>query len=555
MAFTSFNFLVFVAATVLVYYVAPRKFRWLVLLAASYTFYLMSSPKTFVFILLTTVITFLGGIQIDKANQECREYIDAHKDSLSRDEKKAIKEQYKHSKKKHAAIVLIADFGILAILKYFRYYIEAMGIPGLSAMTGSLLIPLGISFYTFQSAAYIIDIYRDKIRADRNIVKFALFTSFFPQIIQGPIARYDHLANQLYEGHSFEYNNLAHGAQLMLWGFFKKLVIADRVAIMVSAVFDNYQDYQGWAVFAALIGYTIQIYGDFSGGIDIARGVARCMGIDMGHNFKRPYFSDSLSEFWRRWHMSLSFWCRDYIFFSISLSKTFGKMGKSLRKVLGDRVGKLFPVLCAQMATFITIGLWHGAEFKYVAYGLYNGIVIISGLLLEPYFKKWIEALHINIESKGWKLFQILRTMLIVICGRVFPKAASFTVALSMFASIFKFSNKLGIKDTIHAMGLTKYDYIVLFVGCLIWFCVSLIEEREERLARAGEETGGSIVAGKATGVVSTIVETGAEFRNALDKKPLPVRWAVYIVAVMAVIIFGVYGVGYDASTFIYRGF
>ena len=145
--------------------------------------------------------------------------------------------------------------------------------------------------------------------------------------------------------------------------------------------------------------------------------------------------------------------------------------------------------------------------------------------------------------------------MLIVICGRVFPKAASFTVALSMFASIFKFRNKLGIKDTIHAMGLTKYDYIILFLGCLIWFCVSLIEEREERLARAGEETGGSIVAGKATGVVSTIVETGAEFRNALDKKPLPVRWAVYIVAVMAVIIFGVYGVGYDASTFIYRGF
>ena len=555
MAFTSFNFLVFVLATVLVYYIAPIKARWIVLLAASYAFYLMSSPKTFVFIILTTLITFWGGLKIDAANKNCREYIDANKENLTRDEKKAIKEQYKKSKKKYAALVLIADFGILAILKYFRYYIQALGIPGLSSMAGSLLIPLGISFYTFQSAAYIIDIYRDKYSADRNLVKFALFTSFFPQIIQGPIARYDHLANQLYEGHKFDYVNIAHGAQLILWGFFKKLVIADRVAIMVSQVFDNYQDYQGWAIFVALIGYTIQIYGDFSGGIDIARGVARCMGIDMSHNFKRPYFSDSLSEFWRRWHMSLSFWCRDYIFFSISLSKTFGKMGKDLRSVLGDRVGKLFPVIVAQMATFLTIGLWHGAEFKYIAYGIYNGIVIISSLLLEPYFKKWIEALHINAEGAAWKLFQILRTLLIVVCGRVFPKAASFKVAVKMIASMFKFKSNMGILDTVHSMGLTKWDYLILACGCLAIFIDSLIQEIEERRAAAGEKPASSIIAGKAATATAVIVETGAEFRNTLDKQIFPLRWILYAVVVVVVVVFGVYGAGYDASTFIYRGF
>lgn len=554
MAFTSFNFLLFVAATVLVYYIAPTRFKWVVLLIASYAFYLLSSAKTFVFIVMTTVITFWGGINIDKANQDCRTYLDENKDTLSRDEKKAIKEQYKKRKKRAAAAVLIADFGILAVLKYFRYYIEALGIPGLSAMTGSILIPLGISFYTFQSAAYIIDIYRDKIRADRNIAKFALFTSFFPQIIQGPIARYDHLANQLYEGHDFEYNNLAHGAQLMMWGFFKKLVVADRIAILVTEVFDNYQDYQGWAIFVALIGYTIQIYGDFSGGIDIARGVARCMGIDMGHNFKRPYFSDSLSEFWRRWHMSLSFWCRDYIFFPISLSKTFGKMGKNLRKVLGDRVGKLFPVLVAQMATFITIGLWHGAEFKYVAYGLYNGLIIISGLLLEPYFKKWIAALHINVQGMGWKLFTVFRTMLIVVCGRVFPKAASFSVAISMIGSMFKIKSNMSIIKTVHAMGLTKWDYLILAVSCLIWLVVSIIQEREEMKAKAGETPGASIVAGKSGSTVA-IKETAAEFRNVLDKEPVITRWLAYLLLMAIILIFGVYGSGFDASTFIYRGF
>ena len=199
-------------------------------------------------------------------------------------------------------------------LKYFRYYIEilAQAYGGVQLDLG-VLIPLGISFYTFQSAAYIIDLYRSKIEADSSLPRFALFLSFFPQIVQGPIARYDQLAGQLYEGHSFSYTNFTHGMQLILWGFFKKLVIADRVAVLVSQVFDNYGDYHGAIVFVALLGYSVQIYADFSGGIDIARGVAGMMGIEMSHNFMRPYFSDSISEFWRRWHMSLSFWCRDYI--------------------------------------------------------------------------------------------------------------------------------------------------------------------------------------------------------------------------------------------------
>lgn len=531
MAFTSLNFLLFALLTVIVYYAIPVKGRWLVLLFASYAFYLLSSPKTFIFVLFTTAVTFFCGRSIGRCNSEHKAFMAENKASMSRDEKKAAKAANQKRKKKYVAIALILDFGILAVLKYFRYYLEALG---LGFDLGGILIPLGISFYTFQSAAYIIDIYRDKISPDTNIARFALFTAFFPQIIQGPISRHDQLAHQLYEGHEFDYRNLTHGAQLVLWGFFKKLVIADRVAILCDQVFDNYGDYSGEAVFVALLFYTIQIYADFSGGIDIARGVARCMGIDMTNNFMRPYFSDSLSSFWNRWHISLSHWCRDYIFYPVAMSKFFGKLGKNLRGVLGDRVGKLVPVIIAQYATFITIGIWHGAEFKYIAYGLYNGTVIVLGLLLEPYFRKIMEKLHINASSRWWKGFHYVRTFFIVVFGRIFPKAASFGAALTMFASMFRLHNGEPFAETLLSLGLNETDFLIILVSCIVWLVISLVEERDMRM-NGGDGTAG--------------------FRQAMDRMPLPVRWILILLMLTAVMALGVYGPGYDAGAFIYRGF
>ncbi|NLD20588.1 MAG: MBOAT family protein [Clostridiales bacterium] len=495
-------------------------------MAASYAFYLISSPSTFVFVLLTTVVTFFGGRYIGQKNTEHKAYLAEHKENLSKEEKKTVKVLVQKKKRVAVFITLATNFGVLAFVKYFRYYIELLvGIVSGIQLELGILIPLGISFYTFQTAAYIIDLYRGKIEADGNILKFALFVSFFPQIIQGPISRYDQLANQLYEGHRFSYTNFTYGMQLILWGFFKKLVIADRVAILVTEVFDNYTDYSGSIIFVTLLFYSIQIYADFSGGIDIARGVAQMMGIDMTHNFMRPYFSDSISEFWRRWHMSLSFWCRDYIFFPISLSKTFGKVGKSLRKVLGNRIGKLFPVLVAQMATFITIGLWHGAELKYIAYGLYNGGIIILGLLLEPQLKATVNKLHINVESKGWKLFQILRTFLLIVIGRVFPKAASFSAAITMFLSIFKGNGGRAFGDVFFELGLGWCDFFIIFGCCIIWFTISYKQEK------------------------------GVKIRKALEEKPLLYRWGILFAGLVIVLIFGIYGPGYDAAAFIYRGF
>jgi len=530
MAFTSFYFLIFALATVCLYYIIPSNWKWTLLLVASYVFYLLSSPKTFVFILATTIVTFFGGRKIGEYNASHNAFMAEHKQELSKEERKEAKAANQKKKRKIVALVLIIDFGILAVLKYFRYYLQALGVFD----TGMLLIPLGISFYTFQSAAYIIDLYRNKMEADQNIAKFALFTSFFPQIIQGPIPRHNELANQLYEGHSFDFRNITYGGQLVLWGFFKKLIIADRIAIPCAQIFQNHGDYSGAVVFTAFVFYTIQIYADFSGGIDIARGIAKCMGINMPHNFLRPYMSDSLSEFWRRWHMSLSFWCRDYIFYPIAISKFFGRVGTDLRKKLGNHIGQLFPVIVAQYATFITIGIWHGAEFKYVAYGLYNGTIIVLGLLLEPLFVNWLAKLHINRRSKGWKGITILRTFVIVCFGRAFPKAASFSVAISMIASVFRPGHNGPYMETIMNLGITDIDYLILAGACAIWIIISIIEERD--MKRNG---------GDGTEAV----------RDLLQSKPFPIGWAVVLLGFAAILIAGVYGPGYDASAFIYRGF
>ncbi len=524
MELTSLYFLLFALCVAIAYFIVPKKIRWVVLLIASYAFYWISSPKTLAFMVFTTVVTFLGGLYLGRQNKKHKAYLAEHGQELSRDEKKALKTAVRRKKKWMVLLILILNFGILAMVKYFRYYIEALGFANLKFDLG-ILIPLGISFYTFQSVAYIIDLYRDKFDADRNVFKFALFLSFFPLLIQGPISRYDQLAGQLYEGHPFRYRNLAFGAQLILWGFFKKLVIADRAGIFVSTVFDHYGEYEGCYVILALLLYSVQIYGDFSGGIDISRGVAQILGIELTKNFERPYFSDSISEFWRRWHITLGNWCRDYIFYPISLSKGFGKVGKALRKVLGDRLGKLFPVIVAQLATFLVIGIWHGAEFKYVAYGLYNGGIIILGLIFAPLLDGIVKILRINTEAFSWRLFQIGRTFFLIVLGRILPRAASFGVAIAMCKSMLVFNPGSITEGGIFNLGLSPSDFSVLGLCCAIWFCISLMQEN------------------------------GWRIREALARQNMLFRWAIYLMAFAAVLVFGIYGPGYDAAAFIYRGF
>ena len=547
MAFTSLAFLLFVTAVVLIYYAAPLKYRWIVLLAASYGYYLQASAKSFIFIITTTIVTFYSAQYIDRENQAQKKYLAENKASLSRDEKKAYKETVAKRKKRILLIGLVIDFGILIVLKYFRYYLDVLGV---GLFRGDVLIPLGISFYTFQSTGYLIDVYRSKYEADKHLAKFALFVSFFPQIIQGPIARHDQLAAQLYEGHKFRYENLAHGAQLMLWGFFKKLVIADRIGLLVGEVFVDWDQYTGWPVWLGMLCYSIQLYMDFSGGVDIARGVAQLMGIDMTRNFRRPYFGDSIEEFWHRWHISLSFWTRDYIFFTVALSKPIGELGKKARKVFGDRVGKMIPVFIGNYLVFLCIGMWQGGELQNICYGLYNATIICLSDLLEPYFAGWRKALHINNESRYWRVFSMIRTYVLVSFGRLFSNGASMRASLHMMKSLFV-PYTGGFLTAYKGFELTKYDYLVLAAAIAVVFLVSVKQEKlyNAKMAKSG---GGGIIemAGDEGGA-----GTDAEMREYIDTKPMLIRWAVYLALFLAVFILGMYGPMYDASVFIYREF
>lgn len=528
MAFTSVNFVVFIGQAIVVYFVMPKKYRWWVLLLASYVFYICSSPKSFVFILLTTVTTYGGGRLIARFEGRYRDILRERKETLERAERKALKETFGRKKRRILLLVILLNFGVLAFVKYFRIYLDSLstmlGLEWLSFDAG-VLIPLGISFYTFQSMSYIIDVYRGKYEAETSLARFALFVSFFPQVVQGPISRYDQLAKQLYEGHSFHFERAKLGIELMLWGWFKKLVIADRIGILVDTVFDHYTDYEGFYLIVAVTAYTIQIYADFSGGMDIARGVSQILGIDLVKNFERPYFAKSIPEFWRRWHITLGSWCRDYIFYPLSLSKAFGKLGKKSRSVLGVRAGKLLPVIFAQIITFFIIGLWHGADLKYIVFGFYHGGFMILGTLFEPQIKKLTAALQINTQAFSWTVFQIVRTFILVVIGRFFSRAVSLSAALIMMKNSLVFNPTILFNGDLYKLGLSEREFTLLFFCLLLWFFVSLIQER------------------------------GCSVRELISRQNLVFRWGLYFAGIGAILIFGIYGIGYDASAFIYRGF
>lgn len=371
MSLISMEFLIFVGIAVIGYYLIPKRFQWIWLLIFSYIYYASSGIKILFFLLYTTITTYGTGRLLDRVN---------HKE-LPRNEAK--------SRKRRILIgCLLLNFGMLAVLKYTNFAIEnvnAIFHAGISFQ--KLILPLGISFYTFQSMGYIIDVYWGKYEAEKNPFRFALFVSFFPQLLQGPIGRFDRLARQLYEQHSFDLLKAQYALQLMLWGFFKKLVLADRAAVVVNQVFQNYTQYSGVTNIVAVLMYSIQLYMDFSGGMDVVMGVAALFGVELDQNFKRPYFATSITDFWHRWHITLGTWMKDYIFYPVSLSKWMGKFGKWSKKAFGKKTGRVVPICVANIIVFLVVGIWHGAAWKYIAYGLYNGLIIAISSLLAPLYQ------------------------------------------------------------------------------------------------------------------------------------------------------------------------
>lgn len=453
------------------------------------------NPKYAILIAISTIITYLSGLLLQKVNE--------------------VKDVHRAIRLKK--IIVFASFasnlGILFSFKYLNFFLFNLTAVLskfnilLTVPTFDFLLPAGISFYTFQALSYTMDVYRGDIKAVRNLGKYALFVSFFPQLVAGPIEKSKDLLHQFNEKHYFDYNRAKHGLLLMLWGFVQKVLIADRLAVLVNTVYNNPKDYRGFQIVIATVFFAFQIYCDFSSYSDIARGSAEVMGFRLSKNFENPYFSKSIKEFWRRWHITLSGWFKDYLYFPLG----------------GSRRGKLRGYLNV-MIVFLASGLWHGAAINFVIWGALHGTYQVLGDILKPVKEKLISIFKIKTDELGYKIFQVLTTFILVDFAWIFFRAGSFTYAKITIKNMMTFNPWIFTDGSIFKLGLDSKDFFIAILGI----------------------------------VIVLVVNAAQSFKSLpleLSKQNVIFRWSVYLTAVVSILIFGMYGTAFDVQKFIYFQF
>ena len=530
MLFTSYGFLTFLAAVLILYYTLCRRFQWQLLLAASYLFYYWSGPKNLIFILVTTVTTYFAALKIGHYGEISAAYIKENKAKLTKEERKAYKAGMKKLQRKWMLACLFLNLGILAVLKYtnfaianINFFLDAFHV-GEPISFKNMILPMGISFYTFMAVGYLVDVYRGKYPAKRGLFSFALFISFFPQVVQGPISRFDDVSGDMWADHKFDRKAVFFGLQRILWGFFKKLVIADRILTAVNTIIHDPATYDGIYVFLGMMFYALELYADFTGGIDITIGTAELFGIPLKENFHRPYFSKNIAEYWRRWHITMGTWFTDYIFYPISVSDPMLRFNKFARKHFGEYIGKRMPVYTASAVVWFATGIWHGAAWNFIAWGMMNFVVLMVSQELEPCYKWFHKHFSVN-GTLGYKIFQVVRTILLMSALRMFDCYRDVPLTFRMFGNMLVHSRIPQLFDgRFQTLGLAAADYLVLFIGLMIL-------------------------------IVTSLIQRSGSVREKLAAKPLIVRFACWYGLFLAVLIFGAYGVGFDSSQFIYNQF
>ncbi|MBR7178085.1 MAG: MBOAT family protein [Oscillospiraceae bacterium] len=486
MSVISLSFLLFAAVSCTLYFLLPPKVRPYWLLLCSMVFYGSFDKRFFLWIGITAGTTFAAGLMMGTA--QTRERLGWRKAVLI------------------GAVAINA--GMLIFVKFFGYSVELFGrIFGLD--TPAIMIPaaLGIAFYTMQAISYCVDVYRGKYPPERNLCKYLLYMLFFPTIMQGPISRYDQLADQLFTPHRFSFDRMKSGLILTMWGFFKKLVIADRAAILVNRVFGNYGEYEGFQITVAVLLYSIQLYTDFSGFTDISRGISQVLGIELVSNFDTPYFADSIRDFWRRWHLSLSSWLRDYIYIPLG----------------GSRRGRLRKYINLMIVFFVS-GLWHGVGVHYIVWGLLQGIFQIVGDRTEKTRYRVFDAWGVDRTCFSYRLGKRLVTFALVNVSWLIFRASGFLAALHMLKRATIWNPWVFFDGSLLAMGLDGAEWNVLIAAVAVLLGVSLLHRK------------GSV-------------------REKLDKQMFWFRYAVYLALLLATTVFGVYGPGFDGAQFLYMQF
>ena len=491
MSLVSNTFLLFVLAAVILYYLVPARAQWIVLLAFSYLYYVSGNARYLFYILYSTVVVYAFGLLIDHLQQ---------------------KESSPKLLKRIVALGLVCNLGMLGIVKYSNFFVDSLNslfrweIPGMA-----VIFPLGISFYTFQSSGYLLDVYWKKTKAEKNPFKFALFVSFFPQLLQGPIGKFERLAPQLYAPHKPDLHKISRGLERILWGYAKKIIIADWAGVFADAIWGNLDRYNGICLFG-LIFYGIQLYADFSGAMDVVIGIGQLFGITMDENFRRPYLATSMADFWKRWHITLGEWMMNYVFYPVSLSKWMMKFSKWSRKTFGKKMGRVVPIALADLIVFFLVGIWHGASWKYVVYGLLNGGIIAFSELMGGTYRSWKKALHITGKETWYHVFAIIRTFILVNLRWFFDRSDTLTQGMYMVRQAFTHfapAQLLDISAGMQGKAFVPWALLIIAVGCVVMVTVGVLAER------------------------------GVDVRQKLETIPFPATVAVYLFLFVLIGFFG----------------
>lgn len=489
--FNSWQFFLFLLIVALLYFIFPYRHRWIVLLLASYYFYICWKPEYGILLIISTCIDYFSGIMMGR-------------------------EELKEKRKKYLIISIISNLGLLFTFKYYNFFNLSIT----SFLTNfnifynlpysQLLLPVGISFYTFQTLSYSIDVYHGKINPEKRFGIFALYVVFFPQLVAGPIERASRLLPQFYNKYDFDYKRVTDGLKLIVWGLFKKVVIADRLSVFVEQVYGTPYEYQGISLIIATVFFAFQIYCDFSGYSDIAIGSAQILGFKLMDNFRRPYFSKSIPEFWQRWHISLSTWFRDYLYIPLG----------------GNRVGK-WRWYFNLFITFLISGLWHGANWTFVIWGALNGTYILLTIWSQDIRNIYVNKLKLNRFPYLYKILQVATTFSLTCFAWVFFRAKNLSEALyiskNLFAGIKDIDIILTSKELIKSnilLGQPKEEFIIAILAICFMETVHMIQRHES-------------------------------IRHMLSEKPVYVRWAIYYILIFSILFFGVF----NSTQFIYFQF
>lgn len=482
MSILSLDFLLLAAAVMICYYLLPCRFRWIALLAGSVAFAYFSGWQSLAHLSAVALVMWGGALLLER-----------------------------WKKRWLLSLLLVLDLGAMAFLKYY---------PALSGE--KLILPMGLSYFTFQSAGYLLDVYWGKAQAQKNPLKAWLFIGYFPQLTQGPISTWRELGGQLFKGSRLEPDTFVSGFQLLLWGYFKKMVIADRLAATTEALLKG-GSMPGWFILGGVILYTIRLYMDFSGGMDVIRGISRMMGIELPENFRRPFFSKSVAEYWRRWHITLGAWFRSYLLFPLITSRMGVALGKAASKAFGKKTGRAVPGAFATLIVFLLIGVWHTANWNAVIYGAYFGLVMAASTLLEPVWKTMRATL--NLPKKGWmSCFCLIRTWALVLVAQYFAFTLNPAQAVSLMGGTLRNWSFTGFAALLEQT-MKPIEWGIAGVGCAVVLLIDLMCERKIPVC------------------------------DRLAKTHFFIRWPILLLLILLIVVFGMYGSGYDGTAFLYTQF